>query len=90
MTTETTEKRIGIVTHFNAAKGYGFIREMVRSPDGHCTPINDRNIPDIFVHVSQLRNSGLTALDERDIVRFEEAIDRRTNKPWATNIEITA
>lgn len=49
---------------FNHSKGYGFI-----------TP--DEGAKDIFVHVSAVQQSGLTALDEGARVTFETEDDSR-------------
>ena len=63
----------GIVKWFNAQKGYGFI-----------TPDNWKK--DIFVHISSLKNAGITTLKENDKVSYEEATNNR--KIAADNIKL--
>jgi CspA family cold shock protein len=46
------------VKWFNAEKGFGFI-------------IRDNGGKDVFVHISALERSGLTALDQGDRVTFD-------------------
>lgn len=48
----------GTVKWFNARKGYGFI-----TPDG-----GDK---DVFVHITEVQNSGLTGLAEGQRLSFE-------------------
>jgi cold shock CspA family protein len=88
--TTTEKKQLGIVRVWHADKGWGFIRLMERLPDGRCRPINDRGVPDTFVHVSQVRKAGLLTLNQHDVVRFEKGIDDRAGKPWAINVELAA
>ncbi len=49
---------IGTVKWFNARKGYGFI-----APDG-----GDK---DVFVHITEVQNSGLPGLAEGQRISFE-------------------
>ncbi len=65
--------RFGTVKVFHVSKGYGFI-----TPDG-----GDR---DVFVHISQVRQSGLPTLDVGQRVRFNTEIDQRSLKPNATSL----
>jgi CspA family cold shock protein len=63
----------GIVKFFNTAKGFGFI-----SPtDGS---------PDVFVHISAVEQSGMTALREGQSVTFELVRDSRSGKNAAQNL----
>jgi CspA family cold shock protein len=48
----------GTVKWFNAEKGFGFI-------------IRDNGGKDVFVHISALERSGLTALDQGDRITFD-------------------
>jgi len=63
----------GIVKFFNTAKGFGFI-----SPtDGS---------PDVFVHISAIEQSGMSALREGQSVTFELVRDSRSGKNAAQNL----
>ena len=64
----------GTVKWFNKDKGYGFIQ-----PEGGGS--------DIFVHVSQLHESGLKELSEGQAVEFE-MIDGIDDRKMAGNIKI--
>lgn len=67
----------GMVKFFMNEKGYGFI-----VPD-------DDTFADVFVHMKQVRDSGLTGLRDKDKVQFVVGIDpQRTDRIFATNIEI--
>jgi CspA family cold shock protein len=66
----------GTVKFFNAAKGFGFI-----APDD--------GGPDVFVHVSALRASGLDDVGEGDQVNFELELDRRSGKQSAVDLQVT-
>lgn len=65
----------GTVKFFNTEKGYGFIK-----PDDGGT--------DIFVHVSAVTRSGLTALSEGQLVSFDVEPDRKGKGPKAVNITV--
>jgi len=65
----------GTVKFFNEAKGFGFI-----APDDGGA--------DVFVHISALERSGLSALNEGDIVAFELEQDRRSGKPAAVDLQV--
>lgn len=65
----------GTVKFFNAEKGYGFIK-----PDGGGA--------DIFVHVSAVTRSGLSSLEEGQLVTFEVEPDRKGKGPKAVNLTI--
>jgi len=65
----------GTVKFFNEAKGFGFI-----APDDGGA--------DVFVHISALERSGLSALNEGDVVAFELEQDRRSGKTAAVDLQI--
>jgi len=70
----TTNQRLtGTVKWFNTQKGFGFI-----TPDGQ-----DK---DVFVHVSQVQDSGLSTLQENQRVSFEMITDRK-NKSSAGKLQ---
>lgn len=60
----------GKVKWFNAEKGFGFISQ--------------ENGSDIFVHYSQIQQSGYKSLEEGQLVEFELAINERG--PQAKNV----
>lgn len=67
----------GTVKWFNGQKGYGFIQP-------------DDGGKDVFVHVSAVQRSGLTALDEGQKVSYELVTDKRTGKAAADHLTITS
>lgn len=64
----------GKVKWFNTTKGYGFIQP-------------DSGEADIFVHVSQVQESGLETLTDDQEVEFE-MIDGRDGRQMAGQIKI--
>ena len=65
----------GMVKWFNADKGYGFIE-----PEG--------GGKDIFVHISQVQESGLQTLENNQPVEFE-MVDGLDGRQMAGNISIS-
>jgi CspA family cold shock protein len=63
----------GTVKWFNSEKGYGFI-----APDD--------GAPDVFVHISAVERSGLSALKDGQKVSFEPTQDRRSGKTAAEDL----
>jgi len=64
----------GTVKFFNSSKGFGFI-----SPD--------EGGNDVFVHISELERSGLSALNDGDKVSFDSKMDPKKGKPNAVNVK---
>ena len=64
----------GKVKWYNSRKGYGFI-----SPDD--------GSKDVFVHITALSESGISYLDEGDLVTFEIIEDKGKTK--ATKLQKT-
>jgi cold shock CspA family protein len=84
MSMTTTEKRrLGVVRRWYDDRGFGFLRTLVK--DDGTTKI-DLSEPDVFVHVSQLKKSGLQALAERDVVHFDTHVSPRNGKIEARNV----
>jgi CspA family cold shock protein len=69
--------RIGTVTFYNEARGFGFIRP-------------DDGGADVFVHLSAFTRSGLPTPMEGQRVSFDIELNHRNGKPSATNIRAEA
>ncbi len=67
----------GTVKWFNGQKGYGFIQP-------------DDGGKDVFVHISAVQRSGLTALDEGQKVTYELVTDKRTGKDAADQLTLNS
>lgn len=65
----------GVVKWFNPEKGFGFIKPDVAGPD-------------IFVHMSEVKKSGLQCLDPEDEVSFDMEKSTKTGRFGAVNIKI--
>ncbi len=65
----------GTVKWFNATKGYGFIQ-----PNG--------GGPDVFVHISAVERSGLSALKDGQKLSYELIADRKTGKTSADKLVV--
>jgi len=65
----------GTVKFFNHSRGFGFI-----APDD--------GGKDVFVHITALEKSGLSALDEGAKVTFETEPDRHGKGPQAVNVQL--
>ena len=65
----------GTVKWFNGTKGYGF----VAPDDGDA---------DIFIHISQVQQSGLNELQDNQKISFDVE-EGRNRKNQATNIKLT-
>ena len=65
----------GTVKFFNHSRGFGFIAP----EDGG---------KDVFVHITALEKSGLSALDEGVKVTFETEPDRHGKGPQAINVQL--
>ncbi len=63
----------GTVKWFNTTKGYGFI-----APEGGGN--------DVFVHISQVEQSGMTGLADDQKVEYELQ-DGRDGRPMAVNLK---
>ena len=67
----------GTVKWFNEQKGYGFIQ-----PDGGGT--------DVFVHIRDVEQAGLSSLTDGQKVSFEVEPDRRSGKNRAVALKPAA
>lgn len=68
-------KHTGTVKWFNANKGYGFLKPS----DGGA---------DVFVHMTDLKKSGLSSLSEGAPIEYSVELDRRTGKSVATDLDV--
>lgn len=68
-------KQTGTVKWFNQAKGYGFLRP-------------ESGGADVFVHMTDLKKSGLTSLQDGAKVSYVLADDQRTGKTVAKELEV--
>lgn len=64
----------GTVKFFNSQKGFGFIEV-------------EGGGPDVFVHISEVENSGLDGLSDGQKVSFETQMDPKKGKPNAVDIK---
>ena len=64
----------GVVKFFNHDRGFGFI-----------TP--DDGSPDVFVHISSVERSGITAVEDGMKLTFDLAADNRGKGPKAVNLK---
>jgi cold shock protein len=64
----------GTVKWFNSQKGYGFI-----APQG--------GGKDVFVHISAVERAGLTGLNDRQVVEYEEVANK--GKTSAENLKVS-
>jgi cold shock protein len=69
------ERQTGTVKFFNEIKGYGFI-------------IPDHGGNDVFVHISAVQRSGLSALDNGIRVSYGTEPDKRGKGPKAGDIKV--
>ena len=70
-----TTMQTGIVKWFDTVKGFGFIRP-------------DRGDRDVFVHMSAVREAGLTILTEGQRLQFDVIADKRSGKNAASNLRL--
>ena len=77
---------MGILNHWNAGHGYGFIRHAVENYRGQIVRITDRAVGDTFCHVTAAQAAGID-LVEGDVLLFDIATDRKTGRPKAVNLE---
>jgi cold shock CspA family protein len=84
-------KEFGIIRAWNGARGFGFIRPADFDGEGKLKPINDRNQPDVFLHIRAVQRAGVSPDDIADgtpvyfDVRESPRGDGRTE---ACNIEL--
>ncbi len=67
----------GIVKWFNAQKGFGFIQP-------------ESGGADVFVHISAVERAGLFGLSEGQKVSYELAVDSRSGKSSADQLQVAA
>ena len=60
-------RRIGFVRKFNHDRGFGFVRVL---DDGKPARI-DSSVPDVFVHIGELKRSGIEKVEVGDTLEFD-------------------
>jgi CspA family cold shock protein len=73
---------LGTVSHFNGAKGFGFIR-----PDA---PIDELRSEDLFIGARALRKTGIKSVTKGDRVSFDIVPLRQKGKYEAANVALAA
>jgi len=68
-----TEMAKGTVKWFNSQKGYGFIQPQAGGKD-------------VFVHISAVERTGLSSLNEGQVVEYEEVANK--GKTSAENLKV--
>lgn len=68
-------KQTGTVKWFNASKGYGFLKPS----DGGA---------DVFVHMNDIKKSGLSSLSEGAGITYSLELDERSGKNVARDLEV--
>lgn len=66
---------LGHVKFFNAGKGWGFIQ-------------SDAGGPDIFLHIRELRRSGIDKIVEGQKIKFELEDSQNGKGPKAIKLEV--
>jgi cold shock CspA family protein len=79
-----TDRKLGMVRRAFPERGFYFIRPMIKTHDGRAAI--DHHADDIFLHVSQLKASGLTALETQDVVFYDTHVSPRSSKIEAINV----
>jgi cold shock CspA family protein len=78
------DRRLSMVRRAFPERGFWFIRPMIKTHDGRGAI--DHEAEDIFLHVSQLKASGLKALEIQDVVFFDTHVSPRSGKVEARNV----
>jgi cold shock CspA family protein len=84
------KKQLGILRRYFPQKGYGFLACATRAYDNSIVALNDRSIPDVFVHHSDAARCGIESLAQGDVYEFEIGADRKTGRPKAQSLRRVA
>jgi cold shock CspA family protein len=88
MTMTTIKRTFGGVKFWNEERGFGFLRPLIENYDG--TYQIDASELDVFCHATRLKQTGLEALTQDDIVSYEISKSARTGKLEASDVRIEA
>jgi|HubBroStandDraft_6_1064221.scaffolds.fasta_scaffold2517862_1 cold shock CspA family protein len=61
------DRRIGVVRNFFHDRGFGFVRVL---DDGKPARI-DSSVPDVFLHIKELKRSGIEKVESGDTLEFD-------------------
>jgi cold shock CspA family protein len=61
------ERRIGVVRNFFHDRGFGFLRVL---DDGKPARV-DNSIPDVFLHITELKRAGIEKVESGDTLEFD-------------------
>jgi cold shock CspA family protein len=61
------DRRIGFVRKFNHDRGFGFVRVL----DGGKPARIDSFVPDVFLHIKELKMSGIERVETGDTLEFD-------------------
>jgi cold shock CspA family protein len=61
------ERRIGVVRNFFHDRGFGFVRVL---EDGKPARI-DSSMPDVFLHITELKQAGIEKVESGDTLEFD-------------------
>lgn len=83
-------KQLGVLRRYFPDKGYGFLAQALRAYDNSVVALNDRSIPDVFLHHSDAARSGIDSIAQGDVYEFDIGTDRKTGRPKAQNLRRVA
>jgi cold shock CspA family protein len=61
------DRRIGVVRNFFHDRGFGFVRVL---DDGKPARV-DSSVPDVFLHIKELKRSGIEKVETGDTLEFD-------------------
>jgi cold shock CspA family protein len=64
------ERRIGYVRKFLTDKGFGFIK-VYEQRDDDFPPRIDKSCPDVFLHIRECKNAGITEVIVGAVLEFD-------------------
>jgi cold shock CspA family protein len=64
------ERRIGVVRKFILDRGFGFFKVLEKRDDGKPARV-DGSIPDVFLHIKELKRAGIEKVDVGATLEFD-------------------